>query len=629
MRVIGTAGHVDHGKSSLVQALTGIDPDRLAEEKARQLTIDLGFAWLDMPDGEPVGIVDVPGHEDFIENMLAGVGGIDAALLVVAADEGVMPQTREHLAIIDLLAIPRLLVALTKVDMVEDEEWLELVELDVEETLSQTRYAGVPIVHTSAHTGDGLDRLVAALDAILDELAPHVPDGLPRLPIDRVFTISGFGTVVTGTLLDGSLSLGDDIEVQPAGVQGRIRGLQSHNEEVEVAYPGSRTAINIAGIDKHEIKRGDVLTRPGGIFPSLLLDVEIQHLADSPRPLKHNAEVKFFAGSSEGMARLRLLFDDVLSPGQIGWAQLQLDNPLPVLRGQRFILRIPSPPDTIGGGIILDTAPGRKWRRNRADVQARFERLTSGTPFDLASEALIQARRPLQENEVKKKANVDEAILAEMQASGDIIVRDDWYIHHQTLDEYAGKITRILDKFHSENPLQQGMQANALRSRLRMESDAFDVLLAVLLEAGSIALYQERLVHLPDFNVRYSRNQQAAIERLMAQFNNNPYTPPSVKESIAAVGENVLDALVQQGDLVRLDADVVLTPAVYHEWLAYVYQKLQAGEGVRAADLRDHFNTSRKYVLAFLDFLESRQLTRRVDDAHVLSHGDWTKFLTS
>ncbi|MBI3733095.1 MAG: selenocysteine-specific translation elongation factor, partial [Chloroflexi bacterium] len=316
MRVIGTAGHVDHGKSTLVKALTGIDPDRLKEEKEREMTIDLGFAWLTLPSGEVVGVVDVPGHEHFIKNMLAGVGGIDAALLVIAADEGIMPQTREHLAILDLLQIRSAVVALTKSDLVDDAEWLALVQEDIAAALAPTALAGARVVPVSSRTGRGLDTLKRELDDLLARTAPRRDWARPRLSVDRVFTISGFGTVVTGTLIDGSFSVGQEVEVQPTGLKARIRGLQSHKEKVEVAPPGRRLAINLTGVSPDQLKRGDVVAAPQTLAPTQLVDVRLRWLDDAPQPLKHYAELEFYSGAFQTLARARLLGDKELAPGQ-------------------------------------------------------------------------------------------------------------------------------------------------------------------------------------------------------------------------------------------------------------------------------------------------------------------------
>ena len=626
MRVIATAGHVDHGKSTLVRALTGINPDRLAEEQARQMTIDLGFAWLPLPNGDMLGIVDVPGHEDFIENMLAGVGGIDLGLLIIAADEGVMPQTREHLAILDLLEIPQLVVALTKVDMVDDPDWVELVTLDIAETLESTHFTNIPIVPVSAVKNEGIDELLNVILNELKHLPPRVENGMPRLPIDRVFTIKGFGTVLTGTLLDGELQVGDTVEISPQGIEARIRGLQSHEEAIETALPGSRVAVNLANINTDAIQRGDVLTLPNAIHPTSLIDVALELLPSAPRPLKHNAEVKIFIGPSEAIGRVRLLQDAILLPGEQAWTQIQLDANLALVRGQRFIIRFPSPPATIGGGLILDTAPGRKWKRQQPDVYARFKRLAQGSPLDMISETLIQARRPLTTAEIMNRTNLSLDILTEMPATDDFITQADWVLHQETLAWLAERATTHLQRFHREHPLQMGMSLKQLAQALRLEGNAATFVINLLVEDDIIQITQN-FAHLVDFSVQYSKAQQAGIAQLEEVFADNPYTPPSVKEAIEILGgdSNLLKTLVEQGELVQLGTDVLLTPSVYQEWGQFVYDYLQAHDSLRLAELRDQFQTSRKYALAFLDHLANLKLTRRVDEAHQLGRADWTE----
>ncbi len=386
MSCIGTAGHVDHGKSTLVKVLTGIDPDRLAEEKERGMTIDLGFAWLTLPSGREVSIVDVPGHESFIKNMLAGVGSIDAALLVVAADEGIMPQTREHLAILDLLHVSRGVVALTKADLV-DEEWLNLVREEIETQLKPTTLVGAPIIAVSAYTGLGLPALQTALDSILDVAQERQNIGRPRLPIDRVFTMTGFGTVVTGTLIDGIYKVGQEVEILPSGIKTRIRSLQTHRHQVEVAQPGSRVAINIANVARSDLRRGDVVALSGQMHPTMLFDAHIHLLADAERPLVHNAHVELYSGSQEVPGRVRLLNTEELQPGQSAWVQLRLDRPVVVARRDRFILRIPSPSMTIGGGEIVDVEP-RYHKRFQKSIIDGLERLSHGSPEELVMAAL-------------------------------------------------------------------------------------------------------------------------------------------------------------------------------------------------------------------------------------------------
>src|SRR5438067_206959 len=403
MSCIGTAGHVDHGKSTLVKALTGIDPDRLAEEKERGMTIDLGFAWLKLPGGREVSIVDVPGHESFIKNMLAGVGGIDAALLVIAADEGIMPQTREHLAILDLLHVQRGIVVLTKADLV-DEEWLELVREEVAEYLLPTTLAHAPIVAVSAYNGQGLPELLTQIEQMLDASQERQNIARPRLPVDRVFSLTGFGTIVTGTLLDGSFKIGQEVEILPQGLRTRIRSLQTHRNTVEVAQPGSRVAINLANVARTDLARGDVVALPGQLRTTMLVDAHISLLAEGAmnwaptRPLTHNMQVDFYSGSQEIPARVRLLEvegqprDQPLLPGHSAWVQLRLSRPAVVARRDRFILRIPSPSTTIGGGEVVDVQP-RYHRRFQPSVLSRLATLEYGAPEELVLATLDRRTR--------------------------------------------------------------------------------------------------------------------------------------------------------------------------------------------------------------------------------------------
>ena len=406
MRVIGTAGHVDHGKSTLIQALTGTHPDRLKEEQAREMTIELGFAWLTLPNGEEVGIVDVPGHRDFIENMLAGIGGIDAALLIIAADEGIMPQTKEHIAILDLLGISPALIVLTKTDLASDSGWLELLELDIRQTLSNTTLKDSPIIKVSAKNKTGLDALITNLQSLLENKPIRPNLNRPRLPIDRVFSMSGFGTVITGTLSDGELNVGDEIEILPNNLKGRIRGLQTHKKKEETATPGSRTAVNISGIETESIKRGDVLVHPNQYQATRRIDAKLNLLKDISNPIKHGDEVKFFVGASEGIATIRLLGTEELKAAETGWIQLELREPILAVRGDRYILRRPSPSETLGGGIIVDHQPKGRHKRFDEDVLKSLEALSHGS----SAEVLLEAASALgiaSIKDVKSKSRLD------------------------------------------------------------------------------------------------------------------------------------------------------------------------------------------------------------------------------
>jgi selenocysteine-specific elongation factor len=636
MHVVGTAGHVDHGKSTLVRALTGIDPDRLKEEKAREMTIDLGFAWLTLPGlngSEQIGIIDVPGHRDFIENMLAGVGGIDAVMFVVAADEGTMPQTREHLAIVDLLQVPTGVIALTKIDLVRDPGWLDLVQLDLAEVMSGTALDAAPIIPVSARTGQGLDDLKAALAAQLAAQPEPTDIGRPRLWIDRVFTVSGFGTVVTGTLLDGRLAVGQEIELQPGGLHGRIRGLQSHQQSLDTAYPGSRVAVNIGGIDKRDTRRGHLLTLPGAITPTLLAAVRFRHLRDAPRPLRHNAEVKFFSGAAETIARVRLLENDLLLPGAEGWLQLEFRESIPLVKGDRFILRYPSPGETIGGGQVVDPAPARRWRRTgpgAAAAVARLEALARGNPAELVAQAIEAHGKPMTAAQVAEATGLDaETISAALHnASSDnglLSLTDGWWIGQAALATLLERLMRALSGFHRAEPLRSGIRPESLRRQLGLDAPELDVLLNVAVQRGVAERTRIGTLAQPGYTAQPSRAQRLSIDQLMDAFGREPYTPPSYKEAAELVGEDVLSALLEWGELVRVSPDVLLAPKVLHE-IAAETERILAAEGrITIKALRDRFNTSRKYAQAILEYFDSLGITRREGDDHVIGSGEWSR----
>jgi selenocysteine-specific elongation factor len=634
MRVIGTAGHVDHGKSTLVKALTGIDPDRLKEEKRREMTIDLGFAWLTLPSGESVGVIDVPGHQDFIKNMLAGVGGIDAALLVIAADEGVMPQTREHLAILDLLEVPRGVIAITKIDMVDDEDWLELVQADVAETVAKTALANAPMVLVSAVKGRGLNDLRRVLDQLLAEAPARPNRGRPRLPVDRVFSISGFGTVATGTLLDGQLEVGQEIEILPQRLKSRIRGLQSHKQTVTVAVPGSRTAVNLTGLSTTDIARGSVLTNPGWLEPSQLVDVHLRMLPDAPRPLQHNQAVEFFSGTTEISGYTRLLGAKQLNPGENGWVQLRLAQRIPVVKGDRFIIRQPSPSLTIGGGVVVDPLPRRRHRRFRPTVINRLQTLLAGTPEDLLL-AELDRRGPLPARTLVSESSLPTetvaAALAGLLKQGEVFPLttaeagqlDNLAQAKTLLISRAGwaamlsHIETILTNFHQKYPLRAGMPRGELKSRLKLETRLFNEAIERGQTEGRLTA-TETMARLTGHHVKFSPAQQTAINRLLAEFRCSPYNTPLPKDIVAQVGEDVLLALLESGQLVRASAEVLVLAETYEQFVAWLKEYLAKNQTVNVAQVRDIFNTSRKYALALLEYTDEQRLTRRVGDDRVL-----------
>ncbi len=632
MRVIGTAGHVDHGKSTLVEALTGTHPDRLKEEREREMTIDLGFAWMTLPDGEEIGIIDVPGHRDFIENMLAGIAGIDAALFVIAADEGVMPQTREHLAILDLLQVQGGVVALTKIDLIEDPEWIGLVEGDIHQALQGTVLESAPIVRVSGRRKTGLQELTAALSAALSDRPPKLNTGKPRLPVDRVFTISGFGTVVTGTLSDGVLRLGDEVEILPQGVRGRIRGLQTHKRKEDVAIPGSRTAVNISGITVDQVQRGDVIAHPKDYHPTGRFDARLRLLADAQAPLRHNTQVKLFVGATEAVARLRLLGVDELKPGETGWIQLEVVQPVIVVRGDRYILRRPSPGETLGGGAVIDPHPKGRHKRFAAETLTRLEAFERGTPAEILLQAIAAAGyAPLKDMVARSNLDPetarqtirelhDSGQLVDIESKGPAILipgSDALVTTAGYWDQLAMKALIELRDFHQAYPLKMGMPREELKSKLKLSTRVFTGLVNKL-RAEQAVWESGPLVKLADHEVQFTSQQVQTVERLMARFKANPYSPPTVKECQAEVGEDVYQALADNGTLVQVASDVVFSRSGYDSLIRGVRQMMEEGTTVTAAQVRDRFNTSRRYVLAFLEHLDEQGVTVRDGDVRRL-----------
>ncbi len=631
MFVIGTAGHVDHGKSTLVKALTGINPDRLREEQERQMTIDLGFAWLTLPSGREVSIVDVPGHEDFIKNMLAGIGGIDIALLVIAADESVMPQTREHLAILDLLKIPGGVVALTKCDQVQDAEWLALVQEEVREELQGTvlENANIPV---SAVTGAGLPALSAELDRLLDLAEPRRDLGRPRLPIDRVFTISGFGTVVTGTLTDGRLKIGEEVEILPGGLRARIRGLQTHKTQVREALPGSRVAVNLSGVNTDDLWRGQVLTLPGWIEPTTLIDARLRMLRRAPRALKHNAVVDFFSGSMAVEAHVRLLEADELQPGQEGWVQLRLARPTVVVRGDRFIVRQASPSMTIGGGQIIQPHPGQRYRRFRSEVIAHLEALARGTPEEVLHQLL--GRDPIEVRELFKRSNLPTeaartALKTLVEADQALLLTDsdpDWngaaiesmgVLSRGAWQAFLERVQEDLRTFHQRYPLRAGMPREELKSRIGKAGAWFNQLVERAAREGHIRI-SPTTVSLADHEIRLSDEQRRAIEGVLAEFRANPFAPPSFSQVEQALGSELLLALIEDGRLIKVSDDVLFDAQAYAEMERRVVSHLKERGSITVAEVRDLLGTSRKYALGLLEELDRRRVTKRIGDARVL-----------
>jgi selenocysteine-specific elongation factor len=615
MFVLGTAGHIDHGKSLLVKALTGIDPDRLREEKERGMTIDLGFAWLKLPSGREVGIVDVPGHERFVKNMLAGVGGIDLALLVIAANEGVMPQTREHLAILDLIGIKQGVVAITKKDLVDD-ELLTLVRMEVEELIAATTIAGAPVVALSALTGEGLPELLSAIDAQLDKTEPKKDLGRPRLPIDRIFTIAGSGTVVTGTLIDGSLTTGQEVEIVPSGLKSRIRGLQTHKSKVDTASPGSRVAANLVGINTSELMRGDVITRPGWLKPTRLVTVNLNLIAYLKRGIKHGAEVSFHTLAAETMAKVRLLEREDLKPGESTWAQMVLERPLAIIKGDRYIIR--SPMETLGGGGIVD-AHAKRLRRFRPEIIDNLKAREGGKTGEVIM-ALLETKQPLELAALASQGNIpaDEARLAVESLIGEGRVITLGEGEHRLLLTAAGwknisdKTIAALKDYHKKFLARSGMPKAEFATRLKL-GNFITLALENLVKQGSI-IEEAGHLHLPTHTVKLTPVQQGKMDAFLKSLATSPFSPPS--ELIPE--PDLLNILVEQGKVVKVSDNVVFSTQAYQQMLGKITAQIKKNGKITLGEVRDMFGSSRKYVQALLEYLDKEKVTKRVGDDRVM-----------
>lgn len=639
MLVLGTAGHVDHGKSTLVTALTGMDPDRWAEEKRRGLTIDLGFAWMepDAPDAERrIGLVDVPGHLDFIRNMLAGVSGLDAALLVVAADEGVMPQTREHLAILDLLDVPLCLPVVTKIDAVEDPELIELAELECAEALARTKFAQAPLRRVSAVTGEGVAELARAIRALERNKASRLRATPPRLPIDRVFTRSGFGTVVTGTLASGRLTVGAAVEVQPGKRPGRIRGLQAYRQSVSACAAGTRVAANLGGISHADVRRGQVLCLPDTFQATQTVEVSLRLWDAAPQPVTHDMEVMVFQGAAEVMARIRLIGGSEIRPGETGYCQLVTAAPVVMARGDRCIVRLPSPSYTLGGGQVLAAPSRRYWKRFAPATLAHFQAWASPDLGVQVRQALTE--RPLQSADDLRQAFPErrdalDAVLQDAVARGVVAqVRADsesLYVVPSDLDAWAHFARTELTRYHRRYPLRRGQPRKELQSRLAVHvrrqkgMELEPTLCACLVQQWLDRKQCQRRGHaiaLPGHAVVYSQAQRQATATLAQAMDATPFSPPARQDILAILrgDRELLDSLMEAGTYVQAGPDVIFSRRALDAMQAKVAELIAANGAATLAEVRDALATSRKYGQALLEWMDAERITRRQGDARVL-----------
>ena len=618
--ILGTAGHIDHGKSALVKALTGIDPDRLKEEKERGITIDLGFADLNYPDGLTVGIVDVPGHERLVKNMLAGAGGIDLVLLVIAADEGIMPQSREHLYICNLLKIKSGLIAITKADLVE-KEWLELLEDDVKNFVKGTFLEGTEIVPVSSKTMFNIDLLKEKIKDVALKVEPKPTKGLFRLPIDRVFTLKGFGTVVTGTAVSGSISIDDAVEILPSNIESRVRGLHSHGKPIQTAYAGQRVAINLQGVDKEKLKRGDSVVEPERFIPTKKIDVNVELLSDAPA-LKSKSLVHFHLGTSETISRIILYGRDELKAGESCYCQFRLREPVIAMSGDRYIIRRFSPVVTIGGGNVLDPSPYRRGLKEGIDDLKIFE---SGTLSEKIATKVKKAglhgiKASLIEGWIKAEITSIKDSIKTLKDNGILMQFEDILIHNSAFNSFREAVKKTMNDFHKKNPLKPGMLKEELRANLNIEPRFFSNLITSLKDV----VIEKELVRLATFSVALSQVDETLKTNILGLLEKGGFQPPTKEElsqSLKLDMKHLLDILklmVKEGSLVRINDSMYITSSTYRKMVENLKGFFSKKSEMTIAEFRDILNTSRKYALPFLEYLDSNKITLRIGDIRKL-----------
>lgn len=631
--VLGTAGHIDHGKTSLIRALTGIDTDRLKEEKLRGITIELGFAHMILPSGERLGIVDVPGHERFVKHMVAGATGIDLVALVIAADEGVMPQTREHMEICELLRVKKGLVVLTKTDLVDGPEWVEMVKEDVASFLKGTFLEGSPIIPVSSATGEGIDTLRAALDQLVSDVEPRSSDGPFRLSVDRVFSMRGFGTVVTGTSLSGKLRVGDPVTIYPSEHKTRVRGLQVHNQEVQEIFPGQRTAINLQGIERMLIQRGEVIATPGALVATHMVDVHMNLLRSAPRPLKNRAKIRFHTGTAEHIATVVLLDGEEVTPGHQAFAQIRLDHPIAALRGDRFVMRSYSPIQTIGGGTILHPLPIKHKGHHKVEAARGLEVLLKGDdPSIILWHTKDASWQGLTEDQLRLRANVPpkvlEKSLQQFVSQKQVILYDKEnrrLLHVDALEELKRMILSSLADYHQRFPLKTGMPKEELAAQLPepVEVKLYNYVLRQLVEEGQIAQEME-WVRLLSHKIDLTKDEEVMRQKIEKAYRDSGLQPPFFREVAAKLQgtprqhQDVLEWMVSQGILIKVKEDIYFHAPALNELQQRLVAFLREHGEISTPQFKEMTQVSRKYTIPLLEYFDTQRVTIRIGDSRRL-----------
>lgn len=623
--IIGTAGHVDHGKTALIKALTGIETDRIKEEKKRGITIELGFAYLDLPDGEKAGIIDVPGHEKFVKNMLAGAGGIDLALLVIAADEGFMPQTREHLGILSLLNIPEGIIVITKKDMV-DEDWLEVVCEDIRNEVKGTFLENAQMIAVSSYTGEGIEELRQAIFQLIDQKTQIKNLDIPfRIPIDRIFSVEGFGTVITGTLIEGKMKVGDPVTIYPSRLESRIRNLQVHSHDVEEAYAGQRVAVNLAGLKKTDLNKGDVVAAPNSMHTTMMIDIKLTVLKDCEREILNATRLHLYHGARDVLCKIVLLDRDSISAGESCYAQLRLEEEIAVKTGDRFVLRFYSPLETIGGGVVLDSNPF-KHKRNDPQVLESLNIKENGSDKEKISAALkdyssrFETLDFLQVQTAIPKEQFDQQIQKLIKDKIAFRISDNVVIHVDYLNHLKDVAVKMLTAYHAENPLRDGMKRDEFRGKFIKYEDmsVVDKITDSLVNRkvlkivnGCVALY--------DFEAQTDNNQEL-IEKAFYEGGFSPESPDQIAARFPKIKnfKAVLEALVNSGKLVRVEDKILLHVDYYNKALEMAKDHIAKNGQITLAEMRDLMGASRKFAVAVLEYWDRRNITKKVGDARVL-----------
>jgi len=629
--ILGTAGHIDHGKTSLIKAITGTDTDRLKEEKERGITIELGFASLDLPSGQHLGIVDVPGHEKFVKNMVAGATGIDIVAMVIAADEGVMPQTREHMEICSLLGVKHGLVVLTKIDMV-DEEWLELVQEDVRDFTRGTFLEDSPMVAVSSVNGEGIPEFVAQLDELSRKIPDKPPSSIFRLPIDRVFTMKGFGTVITGTLVSGSINDGASIMVYPLGITSKIRGIQVHNLSVGSAEAGMRTAINFQGLEKTAIQRGEVLSSPGALKSSYMVDIDLNFLSSNPKPIKNRTLVRLHTGTSEILGNLILLDRDELSPGDSTVAQLRLNSPVTLVKEDRFVIRSYSPVRTIGGGEVLNPIPKKHKQFHTATIDG-LKQLSDQPPAGIISYYVKESGYTgTGFSDLRIMTNVPdkqlESILQD-QLSKKIIIQSDkenrTYIHNDILEKLKTDMVMYLKGYHEAFPLKTGMPKEELKTKfpLTLAPRVFNLTLNLMIKTDQI-VQEENTVRLASHTISLGADQADVKDKILDTYGKSGLQPPYFKELSKTLNidparsKEVLLHLVEEGHLVKTKEDLYFHAGAIDDLKNKLVVFLENKGEITTPQFKEMTGASRKFVIPLAEFFDAKNVTLRVGDVRML-----------